>query len=461
MPNSAASPPSAPPPTAHFYPAETPRGEVVVYSGALDGQSGTRFFKAEGSVSLRWSPSPAMQWSATSPEFDIGFDPTTGHLALEEIRITVPEKHPFRVTPRTPPQQDDARWNGRGPQPRIVVGTPDARDLTHATFLLANLPVMPVAGTLRDKSTWYAGRTVLTGANWKVTLDAPHDHQETQRDLKENGGYAATHTGRVEREDGSDFSTQDLQDVLHILRYALSLACGRWTSPILPVAYNNAAEPTWSEWASPLVSPWRTSFGLVDSHHPEQLQELFARIAAAWADPLKQEVVQRAIYYLIDANDPHPLELAVSSAQSGLELLAWSELVEDRQAHTAGTYKMLKAHESMRELLALHSIDPMFPPELTELSSVAAKLTNLSVGDGPEILTRMRNGVMHPTRTKPKFTSDEWYDAWCLARHYLQLAILGYIGYQGTHRDPAVKVHWTGQIEDVPWNPSNSVTGRQ
>ncbi|MFD5094473.1 hypothetical protein ACFWMR_27985 [Amycolatopsis thailandensis] len=444
---------ATPAPTRHFYSAETPRSELRLYRGPLVGRSGTRQFEATGSVTLRWNPWPVLQWSGSSKEVDIGIDLANGSLVFEEPRVEVPKEHPFQVASKDGSPAEDIQWEGRGPLGRTVVGDPEAQDLTYATFILANLPAMQFGARLCHETAWYPGRTVLTGAGWKVALDYPWNHQEIEKDLRDNGGHAVTHTGRVEREDGSDFSAGSLQNVLHVLRYVLSLACGRWTSPILSVAYNNATEPTWSEWAPPLVSPWRTSFGLVDGHHPEQLQELFERTAVAWADPLKQEVVRRAIYYLIDANDPHPLELAVSSAQSGLELLAWSELVEDHQIHTAKTYKSLKAHESMRELLTLHSISPMFPPELTELSSVASKLTDLSVGDGPEVLTRMRNGVMHPNRTKPKFSTDEWYDAWCLARHYLQLSILGYLGYQGTHRDPAVKVHFTGQIENVPWNP--------
>lgn len=450
---------ATPAPTTHFYSAKTPRGELTVYRGPLVGRSGARQFDATGSITLRWNPWPMLRWSGGSEKVDVGIDLTTGSLVLEDPQVEVPEKHAFQIASTEQTPAEEFQWEGRGPQRRTVVGDPEAKDLKHATFIVANLPAMTVGGRLRHETAWYLGRTVLTGAGWKVTLDSPSNRREIEEDLRDNGGHAATHTGRIEREDGSDFDAESLQDGLHVLRYTLSLACGYWTSPILPVAYDSSAEPAWSEWVSPLVSPWRTSLGLVDSYHPEQLQELFERIAMTWGDPLKQEVVRRAIYYLIDANDPHPLELAVSSAQSGLELLAWSELVEDRQIHTAGIYKALKAHESMRELLALHSISPAFPPALAELTSAAAKLTGLSVGDGPEILTRMRNGVMHPSRTKPKFSTGEWYDAWCLARHYLQLAILGYLGYQGTHRDPAVKVHWTGQIENVPWNPSTSVTG--
>ncbi|MFI9453529.1 hypothetical protein [Amycolatopsis sp. NPDC052450] len=444
---------TTPAPITHFYSPETPRSELTVYRGPLVGRSGARQFDATGSITLRWNPSPMLQWSGVSKDVDVGIDLTTGSLTLEEPSIEVLSKHSLRIASGDEGPPDNIRWKGGGPLGRVVAGNPKAKDLAHATFILANLPTMQVGAKLRHETTWYLGRTVLTGAGWKVTLDSPRNYREIEVDLRDNGGHAVTHTGRVEREDSTDFSTEDLQDVLHVLRYVLSLACGRWTSPVLPVAYNNAAEPAWSEWTSPLISPWRPSLGLVDGFHPEQLQEIFERIAAAWADPLKQEVVQRAIYYLIDANDPHPLELAVSSAQSGLELLAWSELVEDRHIYTAKAYGPLKAHESMRELLALHSISEKFPPGLTELASVAAKLTGLAVGDGPEVLTRMRNGVMHPSRAKPKFSTGEWYDAWCLARHYLQLSILGYLGYQGTHRDPAVKVHFTGQIEKVPWNP--------
>jgi hypothetical protein len=35
--------------------------------------------------------------------------------------------------------------------------------------------------------------------------------------------------------------------------------------------------------------------------------------------------------------------------------------------------------------------------------------------------------------------------------HYLQLALLAYLGYQGTHRDPLSYTKHSGQVQQVPW----------
>lgn len=441
--------------TTHLYSPLTPRGAVTVYRGPFEGHVSSRKFNATGTIELRWRPTPTLYWFAESSEPDIAFDPATGHFVLDKVHVTVPAANPFEVAPPTTSRSAGTRWSERGPQARTMVGDATATNLTHATFLVANMPALAFGSVLRSGDTRYTGRNVLTGAGWAVTLDAPPESSEIEKDLRENGGHAITHVGRVERDDGNEFRVEDLSSVLSALRYTLSLACGRWVSPMLPVAYRTA-DPAWAEWATPSVEPWRTSFALVDPQHPEQLDELFGSVATIWSDPLKQEVVGRAIYYLIDANDPHPLEIGLTSAQAGLELMAWTELVEDRGIHSPRSFKDLKAQDSMRELLTLHSIDPSLPTALLPaLPSIAAKLAgNPPADDGPAILTRMRNGTMHPTRSKPKFDIDEWYDAWCLARNYLQLAILAYIGYRGSHRDPAVKVHWAGQAEPVPWNPT-------
>lgn len=69
------------------------------------------------------------------------------------------------------------------------------------------------------------------------------------------------------------------------------------------------------------------------------------------------------------------------------------------------------------------------------------------------MVTRMRNGVIHPKRTNAAFTPWEWLDATHLSLHYLILGILAYVGYQGSYRDPLDFAKPWGEVTKVPWNP--------
>jgi hypothetical protein len=159
--------------------------------------------------------------------------------------------------------------------------------------------------------------------------------------------------------------------------------------------------------------------------------------------------------YYLDANNANPAELAVSAAQAGLDLLAFTYLVEDHQILTEAEYgpsKKRPAHKNLADFLDANGVDTSIPQTLPNLQSVAAAT---GCGNGLEILTRMRNRVIHPRRKKQKYTPDEWTDAWRLATRYLLLGILAYVGYQGTYRDPTAAQVWTGSVEWAPWHRGN------
>ena len=64
----------------------------------------------------------------------------------------------------------------------------------------------------------------------------------------------------------------------------------------------------------------------------------------------------------------------------------------------------------------------------------------------------MRNDVMHPTRTKrTKWSAYQWSEAHILAVHFLELALLAYVGYRGRYHPRISANRWLGYTEDVPW----------
>jgi hypothetical protein len=86
-----------------------------------------------------------------------------------------------------------------------------------------------------------------------------------------------------------------------------------------------------------MVDAWKTANTVADPMIPTHLPDFFARIADAWNDPFRREVVARSIHYFIQANQPLPVDLAVSTAQAGLELLAWTTLVAEAQYRKRST----------------------------------------------------------------------------------------------------------------------------
>jgi len=59
---------------------------------------------------------------------------------------------------------------------------------------------------------------------------------------------------------------------------------------------------------------------------------------------------------------------------------------------------------------------------------------------------------MHPTRGKrAKWTSYEWPEVHTLAVHFLELALLDYVGYRGKYHPRIAAIRSLGYVGDVPW----------
>lgn len=72
--------------------------------------------------------------------------------------------------------------------------------------------------------------------------------------------------------------------------------------------------------------------------------------------------------------------------------------------------------------------------------------------DGLGCVIKMRNDVMHPARTKRTgWPAYQWPGAHSLAVHFLELALLAYVGYRGRYHPRIPANRWLGYAEDVPW----------
>src|SRR5260370_34613588 len=98
-------------------------------------------------------------------------------------------------------------------------------------------------------------------------------------------------------------------------------------------------------------------------------------------------------------------------------------------------------------MLGALAIPTGIPPGLQELGTYA-KARNL---DGPEVFTFIRNRLVHPP--KPTTVQDKvpYYEAYCLAKWYLELAVLSVCDYKGDYSNRTRSSRWVGQVEKVPW----------
>lgn len=363
-----------PSPIKHWYAVPTADDlnvPIELYVGLIRLSIETVQHGIDGRFYFDWLPRPRIAWSASTS----ALEPMSALLdnaltGLEEIPhaelpqgVTVPPPQP---TPGVQPIADSARLAGY--ETNVQIGQPAS--LSSVTFFVPNCPT-PVNGEpITDGPGTWSGRMRMQGGGWEVELDAPRENNKIVNWLRERGGSAITHTGRLRRQDGSDFTVDEATDTLWLLETVLSFAAGRRIACLLPVGYDGSGAPIWSEWQMPLIDPWDRGQEVTDLWHVEHWQELFERFAAVWAIPFERKVMYRAVRLFLNARNDDVPELAVSTVQSALELLAYTYLVEDHKILSDAQYKP-PAHKNLSNYLSYCQIDLQVPPALAHLAAAA------------------------------------------------------------------------------------------
>ena len=438
-------------PLEPWFPLTEPNAPIELFEGTVSIEAGGSRFPAFGRVRLEWLPTPQLlvSYHCTRPDAQIAildaYVTGDGPTVTPEIdAVPRPPQGTWRPDIDAPVYAEDERCANT-----VQVLPADDGTLVEVSFLVANLtPVMVAHHLTAGRASW-TGRTVLRGGGWLIVLDAPSSRSEVRDSLRRRGGYAATHVGLLVREDGADFTPDEATEVMNALRYTLSFAVGRWVAPILPVGFDAAGEAVWTVWhRGELVHPYhRGGHELADIVTPAHIPELFTAFTGVWGDDFRRDVLCRAVNYYIEACDPNPCELAVSSAQSALEMLAYVVLVEEG-AMSKKQFKTMGSAGQRRSLLDSCSIETAYPANLTLLEKTG---TNLQFDDSVKLLTEMRNTVIHPSKENESFSIGVWSEAWLLSLRHLLLVILSYVRYNGTFRDPLAEEKYVGVVTPVPW----------
>ena len=128
-----------------------------------------------------------------------------------------------------------------------VTVTAPSMDIVFATFHLFNFPDFCgpedyIFTGLSNGPTLFqmkrCGLTTLRSDDWVITIAETEKTDDLVGLLNRQGGFLVTHMGSIRREDGSAFSTEELDTLLHGLHYFLSFALGRWAGVALPCGFD-------------------------------------------------------------------------------------------------------------------------------------------------------------------------------------------------------------------------------
>jgi len=266
----------------------------------------------------------------------------------------------------------------------------------------------------------------------------------------QNDAYFFTHHLCAQKSDGRAFSTSEAHDRLNDLASFLSFCHGHWVSTALTYGIDEHGQIGMEEWGTRNVSRWSRGSNWLDEHHGNSMTELFPGfMQLLMKSPDWKDAIQVAIYWYVraDTNFVGP-DGACVLLQAALERLAWHVLVRDRRSLSEDGFSRLPAADQLRLFLSTLSIPLEMPAGLLNLEK-SAKAFNWQ--DGPQSFVEIRNRIVHPPKGRRHIRGLPYYDAYRLAKWYLELAILSACGYKGIYSNRTRERLWIGEVEPVPW----------
>ncbi|MGF1457660.1 MAG: hypothetical protein ACFBSG_01395 [Leptolyngbyaceae cyanobacterium] len=187
---------------------------------------------------------------------------------------------------------------------------------------------------------------------WKITIDAVRNSKNIFSLLEEKSGFGVTHIGKIEKEDGGFFTSDEALSILDAICWYCSFSVGRWTGPCLPFGFDQNDNPVWQMWDFYRIDPFRKDASWLGWGSRRHIfEEPFQGFMKLWLDENWKEVIQLAIYRYVDANSSvSSIEGSVVLAQVALELLASAILVENYALLSKTKYSALSASNKIREL---------------------------------------------------------------------------------------------------------------
>lgn len=309
---------------------------------------------------------------------------------------------------------------------------------------------------LRSYSRAYE-RTEFKTKDWIITIDQVDDIQSVRGMIKSSSGFAFTNVGELRAKNGADFNFDEGYAVLKALSTFISFAMGRWVPLQFFVGFDSGEDKVAELWGPEVPDRYRYPQSFFDPNHPEILSSAFERFWDLWNNKNWNLPLVDATHWLIEtivhSIDP---DSGIALAQIALEMLSYLILVEEGTV-SKKAFKSNSAATNIEEILAKARIPLAVPFFLESLKKVADKESI----KGPEVLTLLRNGIIHPETIKRKKLED-WssnlklspvtlkYEACRLYAHYVQLLLLHRMGYNGKYANRTVK-RKLGDVENVPW----------
>ena len=281
------------------------------------------------------------------------------------------------------------------------------------------------------------GKCALDAHPWEITIRAVPSLYKLKTALRDNGGYAITHSGVIERRDGKTFAVEEVSDLLYALDDFLSFVCGSYCALTNVVGIDSGGVEAWKRWGAYHISPWRRQRSWFDVAVSGELSKIFSVFWHKYNE--NKRGLSRILKLYAHSSESSSTDVSVILTQTALEALAYM---------TVGEQAGRKAGEWVADSLKKAGIHTQIPPNFKELIELQRR--NKWV-HGPHTIVGIRNSMIHTKSIDGDISLRAYYEARELGLWYLELMLLRKFKYTGEYSSRRTLVQVTGGTELVPW----------
>ena len=312
-------------------------------------------------------------------------------------------------------------------------------------------------GDEEKKSTWWrSGQIIIEHSEWQIQISAHNKTKAWCKVVRESGGLAATHTGRIRKREGKGISWCEAKNIIRCLHNFLSFARGHW-QPLGYIRLLSGGDECLCEKWGILQAGYRLTDSSMSwwSSHPQAhlLSDVFGGFWNLWNDPLWKNALPEVIYWYLQANLAGKGHLGADAAlvlsQTVLEKLSWTYVTQAKKAVFEDAFQpgKLTASDQIRLLATLLDLPYDIPHTL---ASVKEDAKGNEFEDAFHAITVIRNQLVH-SKKKLKLKEHAAFYTWNLSQWYVEMCLLRLMDYQGEYANRLNMRKWVGDTELVPW----------
>jgi len=264
-------------------------------------------------------------------------------------------------------------------------------------------------------------RLTLEADDWRITVDRVFSAPKQREEVQQTGGWAVTHVGRIEKTSGETFNVKAARNVLKGLTLFFSFARGQWVAPLFPRGFDENDMVCWNEFKAARVARWEQ--GATWQREPGRVaKSAFPGFFRLFYREDRRTSVGLAVDWFVQSNSQdRGIDASLVSAFTGLDLMAWNLLVDDRRLISERGFDKLDGDDRIRLLLKTLGLDFDIPDEYRDLKAFCED-------EFADALAMIRNSLVHPTlknrRRLSSLSTAGKRQAWLFAMRVLEIGIL-------------------------------------